>query len=337
MISLLGQPLNYNGTLPATKLVWSELSELTSNIEYLPPQDLPAKLLGLASVDLVMIEREELEELAEQHADQFEVLRNWLILGGNLCVSHAGESFQQAAAIDRTLRIAPAAIPSQWLSHADEVRVALGQRDDGVPADAVSDQSSAPSAMLTADEVNDIVGPTSYRDAWCFPRREDFAAVNINVQNARNSMGMTEAELDFAVLPDRPHFAARRAHLGTVTAFPGAFSDVPNESWNWLINSFPRSSYRWENRFGLSLSSANEGYWDLLIPGVGLPPVTAFHILLTLFVVAIGPLNYFLLQRYRQLNWLMVTVPLGASITILGLMAFALLVDGLAARGRVRR
>ncbi len=329
LISLVGQPINYNGMIPTKGLSWLELSDLTTNIEYVPPQDLPAHITGLASTDLVMIDLEELREFAQQHVERFEILRHWLMLGGNLCVSHAGASFQELTELERTLRLMPAAVPSQWQLPHEALRDVVREASSGGNID---DRKT----VLSSDEIRDIVGPTSYRDEWCFPERDNYALLNVNIQNSRNNVGMQNAKLDFGALPDAPPFALRRAHLGTVIAFRGDLAEVPQESWNWLVNSFPRSCYSWESRFGMSLSSPNEGYWDFLIPGVGLPPVTAFHVLLTLFVIGIGPLNYFWLQRYRRLNWLLVTVPLGAGITIVGLVAFAVLIDGLAARGRVR-
>lgn len=330
MISWLGQPINYGGgQLDTTNLNWLQLSEMTANVEYLPGSDLPEDIVGLASIDLVLMDLEELHELAQTHAARFEVLRNWLLSGGNLCVSGAGESYEQLESLERLLRVTPATAPQEWFSAQELIRLALerrvGRRDNEDPESA-----------MTADEIGGLVGPTSYREEWWFPRREVYRDVNLNIQNSRKRSGTASVSLDLRELPDSPSFAMRRAHMGTIVAFRGEFGDQTEESWNWLINSLPRSSVDWENRFGLSLASGNDGYWEWMIPGVGLPPVTAFHALLTLFVLAIGPLNYFLLQHYRKLNWLLATVPLGAAVTVLALIAFALVTDGLSARGRVR-
>ena len=53
---------------------------------------------------------------------------------------------------------------------------------------------------------------------------------------------------------------------------------------------------------------------NLLVPGVGLAPVTEFHVLITLFVLVIGPVNYWLLKRWRRLHLMVLTVPLAAAL-----------------------
>ena len=65
-------------------------------------------------------------------------------------------------------------------------------------------------------------------------------------------------------------------------------------------------------------------------------PVGSFLILITAFVIVIGPVNYFLLRRKRRLYLLLVTVPLGAALVTLTLFAYALISDGLGVRVRMR-
>jgi hypothetical protein len=77
-------------------------------------------------------------------------------------------------------------------------------------------------------------------------------------------------------------------------------------------------------------------YWDFLIPDVGLAPVGAFQIFITLFVLVIGPLNYWLLSRARRLQFLIVTVPVCAAVIATSLFLYALVTDGLGVRTRVR-
>jgi hypothetical protein len=68
------------------------------------------------------------------------------------------------------------------------------------------------------------------------------------------------------------------------------------------------------------------------LPLVGLPPITMFQILITLFVILIGPVNYFYFKKKKQLNWLLITVPAGA-LAITGLLlAYTLMKDGIGVR-----
>ena len=83
-------------------------------------------------------------------------------------------------------------------------------------------------------------------------------------------------------------------------------------------------------------ATGNPEYWNWLVPGIGRAPVGSFLVLITAFVIAIGPVNYFLLRRKRRLYLLLVTVPLGAALVSLTLFAYALISDGLGVRLRVR-
>ncbi len=68
------------------------------------------------------------------------------------------------------------------------------------------------------------------------------------------------------------------------------------------------------------------------MPKVGLPPITMFQVLITLFVILIGPVNYFYFKQKKKMNWLLLTVPAGAlAITVL-LLAYTLLKDGIGVR-----
>jgi hypothetical protein len=105
---------------------------------------------------------------------------------------------------------------------------------------------------------------------------------------------------------------------------------------SWLLNSIGARRFVWYQRHGLSAWQPNEDFWRFLIPGVGLAPVTAFRILITLFVLGIGPVNYLLLRRSKRLHLLVVTVPLSALAITLLLFGYAIVADGLGTRVRVR-
>ncbi|MBK8978809.1 MAG: hypothetical protein IPM29_23155 [Planctomycetes bacterium] len=67
----------------------------------------------------------------------------------------------------------------------------------------------------------------------------------------------------------------------------------------------------------------------LAIPGLGEVPIRGFLLLIVVFAVAAGPVNYFLLQRRRRQGLLLVTVPaLGFGVTVL-VLGYGLLSEGL--------
>ncbi len=113
--------------------------------------------------------------------------------------------------------------------------------------------------------------------------------------------------------------------------FPGAEID-----WRWLLDSMGVNRWQWFQRHGLSLETLNPDFWNFLIPGVGMAPVGAFCVLISVFVIAIGPANYWLLRRRRQLHLLLLTIPVSASLVTLLLFAYAVAADGLDVRVRAR-
>ncbi len=108
-----------------------------------------------------------------------------------------------------------------------------------------------------------------------------------------------------------------------------------------LIHSVGGRKLDWTARHGLFLDpqvmSANkQDFWEFVIPGVGLTPVTQFMVLISLFVLGIGPINYWLLRRWHRLNLLVITVPASAAIVTGALLLYAIIGDGLGVRARVR-
>jgi hypothetical protein len=137
--------------------------------------------------------------------------------------------------------------------------------------------------------------------------------------------------------PAKSHFCLRPYHLGLVVAMaPADAFDASRYEWNWLLNAIGFQRWQWERRHGLSLTEDNPEFFDFLIPGVGLAPVLSFEVLITLFVLAVGPVNYFVLRRWKRLYLLVVTVPASAAAVTLALFAYAILADGLGTRVLVR-
>jgi len=73
-----------------------------------------------------------------------------------------------------------------------------------------------------------------------------------------------------------------------------------------------------------------------LIPGFGASPVESFLAVITLFILLIGPTNYYLLNRFKRLYLLPVTVGLAALLTTIAMIAYALVHDGITTHVRLR-
>jgi len=59
-------------------------------------------------------------------------------------------------------------------------------------------------------------------------------------------------------------------------------------------------------------------------------------VLITLFVIVIGPVNFYWLKRQHRLSLMLLTIPAGAAVVTLALIAYAFLADGLGVRMRAR-
>ncbi len=138
-------------------------------------------------------------------------------------------------------------------------------------------------------------------------------------------------------VPDEAHFVYRDYGMGAVVALaPSDLFAGGEHEWRWLFNALGPERLVWAHRHGLSMTRENADFWNFLIPGVGLPPVNAFRVLITLFVVIIGPVNYFLLRRWGKLHLLLVIVPASAALVTVALFGYALIADGLGTRVRAR-
>jgi hypothetical protein len=111
---------------------------------------------------------------------------------------------------------------------------------------------------------------------------------------------------------------------------------VPSPRPRTPLTATLETTRNWQSRHGLSPNLANEDFADLLVPGVGLAPVNEFRVLITLFVLGIGPLSYWLLMRANRLHLMLLIVPIIAAGLTSALFAYALVSDGLSTTVRVR-
>jgi hypothetical protein len=137
--------------------------------------------------------------------------------------------------------------------------------------------------------------------------------------------------------PVPPWFSLRSFGMGQLVRmniadpFPGS-----DEEWSWLFRTLGGHRMRWTERHGLNARSSNPDFWNFLIEGVGRAPVMMFQVLIAAFTLVIGPVNYFVLRRRKQLYFLIVTVPALALLTTALLLGFAVSSEGFAVRTRVR-
>lgn len=193
--------------------------------------------------------------------------------------------------------------------------------------------------LVRRDEVISALGhkPTDEGEEWTKPDPDDFST-RLNSPYASSGAVIGDATTPGTLPPEsEPPFMLRRIGSGMVVAVAAddLFAESP-QNWIWMLNSLGPDRWLWFRRHGLSLERRNSDFWNWLIRGVGLAPVTEFRILITVFVLAIGPVNYFWLRRRERLHLLVVIVPLAAMAVTLSLFGYAMVADGLDVRVRAR-
>jgi hypothetical protein len=277
------------------------------------PQDLPDQWINYSGFDIVCISCEQLAALRSARPEAFRALVAWTAAGGNLWVFGLGSDWRPVGELDRLLDL-PAQgggqdkpVPPGW--KAPENR--LFGRTANTPAEA-EDNSDTGAVVVT---------PAYSGSPAPMPPK-----------------GATHAKKKTSPKPPvRPPFVLRPLQAGLVVAlaadkpFPGDEAE-----WRWLFDSMGEGRWQWYQRHGLSLQRENPDFLNFLIPGVGMAPVTEFCVLISVFVIAIGPVNYLVLRRRRKLHLLLLTIPASAAVVTGLLFGYALLADGLSVRVRAR-
>lgn len=267
-----------------------------------PPGDLPEQWIDYTCLDVVCLSIDQLASLGEKHPKAFEALLAWTDAGGTLWVYGIE------------------AANSQW-GRLAELNTVLG-----LPvSDHVAPESLGwrqPEEYLLAKRKKEDP-PLPWNDSTIVPLAPDEDAEGEGQPGAPPPA------------PEPAHFVHRAYGFGMVVAlapadpFPGT-----KRQWRWVLSTMGANRWAWTWRHGLSTRNANGDFWDFLIPGIGLAPVVEFQVLITLFVLVIGPANYYLLRRYGRLYLLVLTIPAAAVVVVCALVGYAILSDGLGTRVR---
>jgi hypothetical protein len=239
--------------------------------------------------------------MTRSHGEQWQAIRDLIATGPTLCVYGVGDGFERLEELERLLELPP-------------LDNAAGDRQRGWSVPATS--------HFTRHLSNTQ------------PIYNQYYSQTAEAVDATTEKAMNEQE---GKPPQKANFVWRGLDLGRVVAiaaddpFPGR-----PQQWGWILNSVDSRDWMWHRRHGLSLNRRNLDYWSFLIPGVGLAPVNTFLVLISLFVVLIGPINYWFLVRQGRLYLLLVTVPLGAFLVTMSLFGYALVTDGLGVKARIR-
>lgn len=290
-----------------------------------------SRWIDYTSAEIIVIDLPALRAMSGRPESEVAALRRWLIAGGVVWVERAGDSPESYAEIDDLLGVA------RWrMTSTDEKPSEVEQPSSPEPTEAVDGNSSAEprDAEPTPRERKGGVTPVADAPGWGYLKIVPEQTSDEN--GAASLFGALAALTNPGTLDTRGWFAQRDAGFGQVIAFNKLPFDAPQQ----LQRSQSRQvfgewrAFQWSNRHGFDPGAGSADFGNLLIPGVGMAPVNEFQVLITLFVLVIGPLNYWLLWRRQQLQLLVITTPLVALVATLGLAAYAAVSDGFGVKAR---
>lgn len=315
--------------------------------------------IAYSSADVIAMNLIRLEQLAEDDPARLDPLRRWLLAGGTLWIEQAepygAKTMEDTslAKIDRLLglqrwRFAAVGEESQRLPDEDadeqepaDAKAPPDTEEEGSVAESADDSAGAEESSESELRQTPFI-PIDGAPGWGYDgalRRNRPDPPGPSLGNREFRLGQLVQQFkSLSARDSRAWYARREAGFGRVLAFRQAAKAMPAE-----LNSIAGVSIigtwrqrEWNQRHGLEVGGRANEFGNLLIPDIGVAPVNEFQVLITLFVLLIGPLNYWLLWRQRQLHLLVVTAPLGALIVTLGLVAYAAVSDGFGVKARVR-
>lgn len=294
------------------------LAAQTQQLHFVPLDELPADWLPYTAADVVVASWRQLRQLEKDRPEVLLAIARWTRGGGNLIVYGVVGSEQAAEFDPRQASAAETVRPVEKLfgmTPAGEWGGKLGcdwhradPRDVSEHVAGVSDQSdhySYAHGMEVEDE----------------SEQEDAVVI-------RTQLSALRSELPFAW---------REHGFGTVlVVFEESIPDRQPPFWSWVFNTIGTDKWKWRDRHAITYTAENRHFRNLLIPGVGMAPTVVFQVLITLFVILIGPVLYFVAARTKRLHYLLFIVPAAALAVCVGLFAYALFADGLGIRQRAR-
>jgi hypothetical protein len=327
----------------------------------LTPGSFPRRWIEYTCLDVVSLSITDLEDLAATNPAALESIERWVRTGGQLWVCDVGAELENLPAVSKRLKVPEGLVYDAAVSVASDPKEKPSDRSNAeakLPDSRPAEVGWRPGRSRGGGPFGQAQGFTDIRSGkirWVAPR--DIPAIERDPNYVRSneapapddtngerrqfesSQWYVEQRLGLGALRAfrGPNEAARFAR-GTLVANLPTFTD-PNPDNSQLpraLTTALRSTRHWDTRHGLIPDSSNADFAKLLLPDVGRAPVTEFQVLITLFVLLIGPFNYWILKRYKRLHLLVLTVPLSAGVATAALFLYAIVADGFATRVRVR-
>jgi hypothetical protein len=304
------------GTQWQTQSALQSLAQVASPLAR-KPSELPTTWLEYSGYDIVAIETALLPKIASGDPQRLEALTRWLRSGGNLWVFDCGQNWTRLPVVEELVGFGGNPTTRDQNADGDSAILRRGWRFAPLNERLLEPVEGA--LLLSGYDLGE---PTSAQPATTGGQSLSAAVV------AANNRQVTSKDV----------FALREFGLGVVVAFRASSSRLQNntDAATTVQQSVLMPRVNVTTRFGNKPDEANSEFNNWLIPGVGVAPVGMFQFLITLFVMAIGPLNYWWLSRRKKLPLLLASVPATAAIVTLLLLAYGTFSDGLGTRVRAR-
>lgn len=291
------------------------------------PETAPESWLGWTSADIVAVEWSVWGRLRKE---QREGLITWARAGGNLILHGVGGKPREVADLNREL----SSTESDWIeADASLIQAVVTHARARAIAMRTSGGMATPPMMPPATKfaAPPLVTPTP--PVGGTPAAEGEVAPAVPDPAIDSELGWTTVS---QWEKEGKAFSYQKQGFGTITAFPGnPFPGVPID-WLWYLSTLGEQRVRWYERNALSTRHETDEFLNFHVPGIQRIPVYAFMILITLFTVLIGPVNYTLMKRRRQLFLLVLTIPLIAAVTSVSLVAYSVVAYGFDTKTRLR-
>lgn len=273
----------------------------TSDHEVVPPLMLPDRWIDYSGLDFVAISLDDLERIPTATR---QAILGWVRTGGNLMVFDVKSIASESEKLNRLLEL-------------DRQAFKAGERWN--------------SPNIGARTLVQIIEPAEYRGGgYGAPAVEGVATSG----EAPDADAVENPKYEWKSGAEA--FQSREFLLGSVTSFQeNPFPGTPHE-WAWLLKTLGSEQFQWTTRHGVSPRHGNKEFLHFLIAGISGVPVVAFLILITIFSIVIGPMNYFFLTKRKRLYLLVITIPAIALLTSVSLFGYSVIAHGFGTKSRIR-
>lgn len=278
-------------------------ASVSNDHEVIAPLMLPDSWIDYSGLDYVFVS---LDVFAGLPSGPRTAMLNWAESGGTLVITKVGVPADKSEPLKKVLGLeGRAAAFRNWKTADLDAKSKLGP----APALAVPSEGDplAPEMEVEEKSEEEMTPESNPKFDWRFTWPESGEA--------------------FQTLP---------LMQGTVMAFPKDPFPGSGRDWMWFWAAAPADSSNWVARNGFSSRRGHSEFLQFEIPGLRGVPIPAFLVLITLFALAIGPVNYFVLWKRRRLWMLVVTIPAIAFLTSATLFGYSTIAHGFSVKSRTR-